>query len=167
MSKPKFKIEVTQGGNDLGTIELELLPEVAPKHAENFENLVEEGFYDGTAFHRVIPGFMIQGGDPNSRDGDPSTWGFGDPNQKKIQAEFNDTPHKRGIISAARSQDPNSASSQFFICVDDAPYLDRQYSVFGKVTSGMDVADKIVNTPRNHRDLPNEKVEMKISKIEG
>lgn len=166
MGNPKYNIEITQSGEKLGNIEIELMPEVAPKHAQNFQELADDGFYDGTAFHRVIPGFMIQGGDPNSKDGDPSTWGYGDPNQKKVQAEFNDTPHKRGIISAARSQDPNSASSQFFICVDDAPFLDRQYSVFGKVTSGMEVADKVVNAPRNHRDLPNDKIEMKVTKIE-
>jgi peptidyl-prolyl cis-trans isomerase B (cyclophilin B) len=166
MGNPKYQIEVTQEGNELGTIQIELMPDVAPKHTENFAELADSGFYDGTAFHRVIPGFMIQGGDPNSKESDRSTWGFGDPNQKKVKAEFNDTPHKRGIISAARSQDPNSASSQFFICVDDAPFLDRQYSVFGRVTRGMDVADKVVNAPRNSNDMPDEKIEMKVTKIE-
>jgi peptidyl-prolyl cis-trans isomerase B (cyclophilin B) len=167
MSNPTYKIQIAQAGKELGEIKIELMPEVAPKHAENFDNLVSEGFYDGTAFHRVIPGFMIQGGDPNSKEEDRSKWGFGNPDQKKIQAEFNDTSHKRGIISAARSQDPNSASSQFFICVDDAPFLDKQYSVFGKVTEGMEVADKVVNAPRNHADMPDDKIEMKVTKIEG
>jgi len=166
MSSKAYKIEVSQGNKDLGNIEIELMPDVAPKHVDNFDTLVNEGFYDGTAFHRVIPGFMIQGGDPNSKSEDRSKWGFGQPDQPKVPAEFSSVSHKRGIVSAARSQDPNSASSQFFICVDDAPYLDRQYSVFGKVINGMEVADKIVAAPRNHADMPDEKIEMKISKIE-
>ncbi|GAB5466617.1 MAG: peptidylprolyl isomerase [Candidatus Kapaibacteriales bacterium] len=167
MQNPKYKIDITHGEKELGSIELELMPEVAPKHVENFDKLVQENFYDGTAFHRVIPGFMVQGGDPNSRKGDRSTWGYGDPNQPKVKAEFNKTSHERGIVSAARSQDPNSASSQFFICVDNAKYLDGQYTAFGKVTSGMEVADKIAAVKRNHADMPDEKVEMKVTKIEG
>lgn len=163
---PRYEITATQAGNDMGKIEIEIYADHAPKHAANFDALVAEGAYNGSAFHRVIPGFMIQGGDPNSVSGDRSTWGYGNPNQKKVPAEFSKTlKHNRGIISAARSQDPNSASSQFFICVADAFFLDGQYSIFGEVIKGMDVADKIVNTPRDRSDNPHEKIEMKIVKL--
>jgi len=165
MANPKYQINVSSNGESLGTIELETLPDVAPKHSQNFDELATSGAYDGTAFHRVIPGFMIQGGDPNSKDKPRETWGYGDPSQKRVPAEFNSTSHQRGIISAARSQDPNSASSQFFICVADASFLDGQYSVFGKVISGMDVADKIVNSPRDKNDNPYDKIEMTITKL--
>jgi cyclophilin family peptidyl-prolyl cis-trans isomerase len=164
-NNPHYVISVTQGDQKLGDILIEIYADVAPKHAHNFDSLVAAKFYDGTAFHRVIPGFMIQGGDPNSKNGPVNTWGYGDPSQTKVPAEFSQTlQHKRGILSAARSQDPNSASSQFFICVADCPSLDKQYSIFGKVLSGMDVADKIVNSPRDARDNPNTKIEMKIVK---
>jgi peptidyl-prolyl cis-trans isomerase B (cyclophilin B) len=166
MSNPKYKIDVTHGGNPLGTITIETFPEVAPKHATNFDNLVSEGFYDGTAFHRVIPGFMIQGGDPNSKTKPKNTWGFGDPTQKKVPAEFNSITHSRGIISAARSQDPNSASSQFFLVTSDSKFLDNQYTVYGKVIEGIEIADKIVSVPRDRSDNPDEKVEMTITKLE-
>ena len=126
----------------LGNIELEFLEDVAPGHTKNFKDLANKGFYDGTIFHRVIPGFMIQGGDPNSKSEDRSSHGMGGPGYT-IKAEFNDTPHDRGVLSMARAQDPNSANSQFFICLDAAPHLDRQYSVFGQVTKGMEFVDKI------------------------
>jgi len=148
----------------LGNIELEFLEDVAPGHTKNFKDLANKGFYDGTIFHRVIPGFMIQGGDPNSKSEDRSTHGTGGPGHS-IDAEFNDTPHERGILSMARSQDPNSAGSQFFIVVKDSNFLDGQYTAFGRVISGMDVADKIVNSPRDSRDNPNERIEMKSVKI--
>ncbi|MCO5252311.1 MAG: peptidylprolyl isomerase [Candidatus Kapabacteria bacterium] len=164
-TNPKYIIKVATKGEELGTITVETLPEIAPKHSANFEDLVTSGAYNGTAFHRVIPGFMIQGGDPNSKDKARDTWGYGDPNQKKVPAEFNSTSHKRGIISAARSQDPNSASSQFFICVADATFLDGQYTVFGRVTEGMDIADKIVDAPRDRSDNPYDKIEMTIEKL--
>lgn len=165
-NNPRYEIAVTQSGNEMGKIEIEIFADVAPKHAANFEKLVTESSYNGSAFHRVIPGFMIQGGDPNSINGDRDTWGFGNPKQTKVPAEFSKTlKHNRGIISAARSQDPNSASSQFFICVADSFFLDGQYSIFGKVINGMEVADAIVNSPRDRSDNPNEKIEMKISKI--
>lgn len=165
-NNPQYVISVTQAGKPLGEIVVELYKAEAPLHVANFESLVAEGVYNGTAFHRVIPGFMIQGGDPNSKNGPKDTWGFGDPSLKKVPAEFSDTlSHKRGILSAARSQDPNSASSQFFICTSDATFLDRQYSIFGQVLSGMEVADKIVNTPRDGRDNPLEKVTMEIRKV--
>jgi len=148
-----------------GDMEIKFFPDVAPKHVENFVKLSKEGFYDGTIFHRVIPGFMIQGGDPNTKGPDTRMYGTGGPGWN-VPAEFNDIPHKRGILSMARSQDPNSAGSQFFIVVKDSNFLDGQYTVFGEVTSGMEVADKIVNSPRNPRDLPNERIEMKVKVIE-
>jgi cyclophilin family peptidyl-prolyl cis-trans isomerase len=163
---PHYIISVTQNGNHLGNIEIELFPKIAPKHVHNFDSLVAIKFYDKTAFHRVIPGFMIQGGDPNSKDKPKSTWGYGDPSQTKVPAEFNDTKHVRGIISAARSQDPNSATSQFFIMHGNAPHLDGQYTAFGKVVTGMDVVDKICNVPLEGptKSAPVDKVEMTIKK---
>lgn len=165
-ANPQYKITVTQLGKLLGEIILETWPEAATKHAHNFDSLVSIKFYDGTAFHRVISGFMIQGGDPNSKTKPKSTWGFGDPAQKKVQAEFNNITHSRGIISAARSQDPNSASSQFFLVTSDSKFLDNQYTVYGKVIEGIEIADLIVSVPRDRADNPDEKVEMSITKIE-
>lgn len=149
-----------------GNIELKFFPEIAPNHVNNFIELAKKGFYDGTTFHRVIPGFMIQGGDPNSKNPDKSQHGMGGPGYT-VKAEFNEKPHKRGIVSMARAGHPDSAGSQFFICVADAPFLDRQYTVFGEVVSGMDVADKIVSQPRDRKDNPNERVEMKIRIVEA
>jgi len=137
-----------------GEIDIRFFPDVAPNHVKNFIDLARSGFYNGTKFHRVIPGFMIQGGDPNTKTNNYSTWGTGGSG-KNVAAEFNSISHKRGIVSMARSSDPNSASSQFFIVVKDSPFLDRQYTVFGQVTKGMDVADKIVNAPRDANDRPN------------
>jgi peptidyl-prolyl cis-trans isomerase B (cyclophilin B) len=148
-----------------GNIDLRFFPDVAPNHVNNFIELAKKGFYDGTTFHRVIPGFMIQGGDPNSKDADRSRHGMGGPGYT-IKAEFNQKSHKRGTLSMARAADPNSAGSQFFICVADAPFLDRQYTVFGEVVSGMEVVDKIVNQPRDKRDNPLERVEMKVKIVE-
>jgi len=144
-----------------GEMALKFFPESAPGHVKNFVDLAKEGFYDGTIFHRVIPGFMIQGGDPNTKGTNKGSYGMGGPDHQ-VKAEFNEISHKRGILSMARSQAPDSAGSQFFIVVSDSPFLDRQYTVFGEVTSGMDVVDKIVNLPRDSRDLPDERVEMKI-----
>jgi cyclophilin family peptidyl-prolyl cis-trans isomerase len=148
-----------------GNIELGFFPDVAPNHVDNFIKLAKEGFYDKTIFHRVIPGFMIQGGDPNSKDHDKSQHGMGGPDHK-VKAEFSDRPHKRGTLSMARSGQPDSAGSQFFICVADAAFLDGQYSVFGEVISGMEVVDKIVSQPRDARDNPDERVEMKVRIVE-
>jgi cyclophilin family peptidyl-prolyl cis-trans isomerase len=148
----------------LGDIELELQNDIAPGHVKNFKDLAEKGFYDGTTFHRVIPGFMIQGGDPNTKSDDRSTHGMGGPGYT-IKAEFSSTPHIRGVLSMARSQDPDSAGSQFFVVVKDSSFLDNQYTVFGRVTKGMDVVDKIVSVPRDSKDNPDEKVEMKSVKI--
>lgn len=146
-----------------GDMEIKFFPEKAPKHVESFIALAKSGYYNGTIFHRVIPGFMIQGGDPNTKDpSKPETYGMGGPSTK-LKAEFNDIPHRRGILSMARTNDPNSAGSQFFVVVKDSNFLDGQYTVFGEVVTGMDVADKIVSLPRNTRDLPSERVEITIS----
>ncbi len=146
-------------------MELRFFPEVAPGHVDNFIELAKKGFYDGTTFHRVIPGFMIQGGDPNSKSPDRSKHGMGGPGHT-IKAEFSDRLHKRGILSMARSSQPDSAGSQFFICVADAPSLNGKYSVFGEVISGMEVADKIVGQPRDKADNPMERIEMKVKLAE-
>ena len=147
-----------------GKIEMELFADKAPGHVKNFKDLAKKGFYDGTIFHRVIPGFMIQGGDPNTKSDDRTTHGMGGPGYS-IQGEFNDAPHKRGILSMARSQDPNSAGSQFFIVVKKSSFLDGKYTAFGKVLSGMAVADQIVNAPRDKRDNPDERIEMKVKVV--
>ena len=148
-----------------GKIELKFFPDIAPNHVNNFIELAKKGFYDGTLFHRVIPGFMIQGGDPNSKDPDKSRHGMGSPGFT-VKAEFSDKPHKKGTLSMARSSHPDSAGSQFFICVADASFLDGKYTVFGEVVSGMEVADKIVSQPRDKKDNPDDRVEMKISIVE-
>ena len=145
---------------DDGDITIRFFPDVAPNHVKNFLSLAEKGFYNGTKFHRVIPGFMIQGGDPNTKTSDTSTWGTGGSGTN-VNAEFNKISHKRGIVSMARSNSPNSASSQFFIVVKDSTFLDNQYTVFGQVTKGMDVADKIVSAPRGENDRPNKPVAIK------
>lgn len=136
-----------------GRIVLRFFPEVAPEHVSNFINLSKSKFYDGTTFHRVIPGFMIQGGDPNSRDDNLADDGMG-RGPRNLQAEFSRVRHERGILSMARGQNPNSASCQFFIMVAEAPHLDGQYSAFGKVVKGLDVVDRIVELPRNENDNP-------------
>ena len=148
----------------LGEIEIEFFTDKAPGHVKNFLDLARKGFYDGTTFHRVIPGFMIQGGDPNTRDpkAPRSQHGTGGPGHT-VKAEFNDTSHKRGIVSMARAQDPDSGGSQFFIVVKDSPYLDRNYTAFGQVVRGIEVADKIVNLPRDRNDNPNERIDMKVT----
>lgn len=146
-----------------GDIEVKFLPDVAPKHVANFIKLAKDGFYNGTIFHRVIPGFMIQGGDPNTKDSlKKDTYGQGGPGYS-IKAEFSDMPHKRGTVSMARANDPDTAGSQFFIVVEDSRFLDNKYSVFGEVVRGIGVTDKIVNLPRDERDNPKERVEMTVT----
>ncbi len=142
-----------------GNIVFKLLPDIAPETVRNFESLAQSGFYDGTLFHRVIPGFMIQGGDPNTKTPDKSRWGMGGPGYT-IKAEFNSRSHLRGIVSMARAMDPDSAGSQFFIVTTDSTFLDRQYTVFGEVIEGMDVADKIVSLPRDESDCPLQEAKM-------
>ena len=145
-----------------GEMEIELLQDKAAGHVKNFTDLARKGFYDGSTFHRVIPGFMIQGGDPNTKDRNAGRdrHGTGGPGYT-IKAEFNDVPHKRGVVSMARAQDPDSAGSQFFIVVKDSTFLDNQYSAFGEVVSGLDVADKIAATPRGTNDRPNQPIRIK------
>ena len=144
---------------DFGDIRFGLLPDIAPETVRNFSKLAKSGFYNGTLFHRVIPGFMIQGGDPNTKNSDKSTWGQGGPGYN-LKAEFNSRSHLRGIVSMARSNDPDSAGSQFFIVTSDSTFLDRQYTVFGEVVDGIEVADKIVNLPRDGNDCPEQEVKM-------
>jgi len=144
-----------------GDIALKFFPEVAPNHVKNFIDLAKSGFYNGTIFHRVVPGFVIQGGDPNTKSPDRSKHGMGGPGYT-VKAEFNNLPHKRGTLSMARSGHPDSAGSQFFICAAPTPFLDGKYTVFGEVTSGMEVVDKIISQPRDPRDNPMERVEMQV-----
>jgi len=149
-----------------GEMEIEFFPDKAPNHVKNFIKLAKSGFYNGTIFHRVIPGFMIQGGDPNTKDQtNKAAYGMGGSGTN-VNAEFNDVQHKRGIVSMARANDPNSASSQFFIVVENSFFLDRQYTVFGQVVKGMGVADKIVQQPRDSRDLPLQRTEMTVTIVE-
>jgi cyclophilin family peptidyl-prolyl cis-trans isomerase len=145
--KPLYEVSVFRADSLVGTFELELFPDIAPLHVRNFDSLVSIGFFDSTAFHRVIPGFVIQGGDPNTKYLDESTWGLGNDSQATVPAEFNPISHQRGILSAARSDDPNSATSQFFVVVAPATSLDKRYTVYGRVTSGMNIVDTIVRAP--------------------
>ncbi len=148
-----------------GEMVAEFWPEVAPKTVENFKKLASSGFYDGTAFHRVIKGFMIQGGDPLTKDeSKQSRWGTGDPGYK-VPAEFNKKSHERGVLSMARSQDPNSAGSQFFICHGTPKFLDGQYTAFGKLIKGDDVLEKIATTPTTSPDRPIKRINVESIKI--
>lgn len=166
--KPRYQVQVRQAGGSInGQFELELFPAIAPHHVRNWDSLVTYHFFDTTAFHRVVPGFVIQGGDPNSRHGPRSTWGYGQPNQPTVNAEFTALSHERGILSAARDNNINSASSQFFICVAAARSLNGQYSAYGQVTSGMSVVDQIVNAPRDADDNPLQKIEMFVTRLPG
>jgi peptidyl-prolyl cis-trans isomerase B (cyclophilin B) len=155
-----------------GDIHIKLYPDVAPNHVKNFIQLAKSGFYNGTIFHRVIPGFMIQGGDPNTKNSlHKELYGQGGPKDEKgnsilLKAEFSDIPHKRGIVSMARANEPDTAGSQFFVVVEASHFLDGKYTAFGEVTKGIGVADKIVILPRNDRDLPNERVEMTVTILE-
>jgi peptidyl-prolyl cis-trans isomerase B (cyclophilin B) len=147
-------------------MEIRFFPDKAPRHVENFIKLAKDGVYNGTIFHRVIPGFMIQGGDPNTKGSDTSTYGMGGPGYT-VKAEFHDHSHVRGTVSMARSRHPDSAGSQFFIVVKDSRFLDRQYTVFGEVVKGMEVADKIVAQPRDQRDNPKERIEMTVRIVDS
>lgn len=162
--KPHYLIDTYRAGTKIGTVEVEMYPSIAPKHVRNFDSLVAAKFYDTTAFHRVIPGFVIQGGDPNSKRGPKSTWGTGDPKQIDIPAEFNPISHQRGVLSAARSTDINSANSQFFICVAAATSLDNNYTAYGKVVAGLSFVDNIVSSARDANDNPLQKIEMFVTR---
>ncbi len=162
--------EVAVMKTNKGEMVIAFWPDVAPKTVENFKKLAKEGFYDGTAFHRIMKTFMIQGGDPLTKDpSKEAMWGTGDPGYK-IKAEFNDKKHEFGVLSMARSQDPDSAGSQFFICTGDASFLDRKYTAFGKVIKGDDVLKKIAETPvttsaGGEPSKPTERVEIESVKI--
>jgi len=143
---PKDGEEVAVLDTDMGKIVFKFFPDKAPNTVANFKKLANAKFYDGTKFHRVIPDFMIQGGDPNTKTSNWNSYGQGG-SPDKVKAEFNDIDHERGVVSMARSSDPDSASSQFFICVGHPSFLNHQYTAFGKVIQGMDVADKIVEVP--------------------
>lgn len=153
-----------------GEMVVEFWPDVAPKTVENFQKLAKDGFYDGTAFHRVVKNFMIQGGDPLTKDpSQESYWGTGGPGYK-IKAEFNDRPHVRGVLSMARSQNPDSAGSQFFICLADARFLDKQYTAFGKLIKGDDVLGKIGDVETTfggggEKSRPTKRIEVQSVKI--
>jgi cyclophilin family peptidyl-prolyl cis-trans isomerase len=154
--------EVAVIETDYGNITIDFFENVAPVHVSTLKKLISEKFYDGLYFHRVIPNFVIQGGDPNTRDDIRENDGMGQDDQPMIKAEFSRILHKRGILSMARKAgDINSATSQFFICVDDAPSLDKQYTVFGKVVDGMDAVDKIVKLKRDKNDNPLQPAYMK------
>jgi dolichyl-diphosphooligosaccharide---protein glycosyltransferase len=154
-------IETTQG-----PIKIEFYPDVAPNHVKNFQDLASKGFYDGVVFHRIVPGFVIQVGDPNTKNDSSSrdNWGTGGPGYT-INEEFNSIPHERGILSMARTNDPNSAGSQFFIVLNDSKFLDNQYTVFGKVTEGLEIVDKIANSTTNAMDQPEDPNSARINKI--
>ena len=175
--KAETKVETKKEGKTVATNEvavikttagemvIEFWPDVAPKTVENFKKLAKSGFYDGTAFHRVIKGFMIQGGDPLTKDeSKQSRWGTGDPGYK-IDAEFNQKSHERGVLSMARSQDPNSAGSQFFICHGNPKFLDRQYTAFGKLIKGDDVLEKLATTKTLPGDRPEKRMNVESIKI--
>ena len=148
-----------------GDIEVELYSDSAPTTVENFKDLAKKGFYDGLIFHRIVPGFVIQGGDPYTRDTtNRRRWGTGGPGWN-IKAEFNKNTHARGVLSMARSQDPDSAGSQFFIVLKDSNFLDGQYTIFGKVKSGMDAVDKIATLKTDHADAPINPEQAEIIKV--
>jgi len=152
-----------------GEITIAFWPDVAPKTVENFKKLARAGFYDGTAFHRIIKGFMIQGGCPNTKEGETGMPGTGGPDWK-VKAEFNEKAHVRGVISMARSQHPDSAGSQFFLCHGEAKFLDRQYTAFGQLTAGDDVLERIANVPTKsggggEKSTPIERVALESVKI--
>ena len=157
--------EVAVIKTSMGEMVLEFYPDVAPNHVENFKKLAKKGFYDGTAFHRVIKGFMIQGGDPNTKDeSKKDQWGQGGPGYT-IKAEFNSKPHVRGTLSMARTHDPNSAGCQFFICHGAPSFLNGQYTVFGQLIKGDDVLEKIATTPTEDPDRPVKRVNIESIKI--
>ena len=162
---PKEVKEVAVIKTSAGEMVVEFWPDVAPQTVENFKKLARTNFYDGTAFHRVIKGFMIQGGDPLTKDASKdAAWGTGDPGYK-IKAEFNERSHTRGVLSMARSQSPDSAGSQFFICHGDPTFLDRQYTTFGKVIKGDDVLEKIATTKTHPQDRPDKRMGVESIKI--
>lgn len=169
MSTESSSNEVAVISTAYGDMTVSFWSDVAPKTVENFKKLARDGFYDGTAFHRIIKGFMIQGGCPNTKEGASGMPGTGDPGYK-VDAEFNDKPHVRGVLSMARSADPNSAGCQFFVCHGDARFLDRQYTAFGEVTAGDSVLEQIATVPTGgggENSTPIERVEVKSITIQA
>ncbi|MCX6139487.1 MAG: peptidylprolyl isomerase [Candidatus Kapabacteria bacterium] len=165
-TRPMYRILVVRGTQDtLGPIVVRLFPSITPLHVRNFDSITRAKRFDNTAFHRVIPGFVIQGGDPNSISGPEDSWGFGDPSQPTVKAEFSSIPHYRGRLGMARSNDVNSATSQFYICHDSARFLDRNYTVFGETMSGLNVIDSVALSPRNSADRPLIKVSMFVTYV--
>ena len=171
--KPQKDVAIIS--TQFGDMVVEFFDETAPKHVESFKTHAESGFYNGTIFHRVMPGFVIQGGDPNTKGDDKSLYGMGghaakffgvgdenDSTTWDIPAEFNDIKHSRGILSMARSQHPNSGGSQFFVCAGDAAHLDGKYTVFGQVIEGNAIIDQIVSVPRDRRHNPDQRIEMQV-----
>jgi len=171
----KSMVDVAVISTSFGDMVIEFFEGAAPKHVESFKLHARNGFYDGAIFHRVIPGFMIQGGDPNTKGDNKATYGTGghaakyygiglaeEKNTWTLPAEFNNIKHKRGIVSMARSNDPNSGGSQFFICAGEVNHLNGKYTVFGQVIEGDEIIDQIINLPRDARDNPNRRVEMKV-----
>jgi cyclophilin family peptidyl-prolyl cis-trans isomerase len=151
--------------SSLGDIKVEFYPEHAPKTVDNFRELARKGFYDGLIFHRIVPNFVIQGGDPNTRNvNNRNGWGTGGPGWN-LKAEFNKNKHSRGALSMARSQDPDSAGSQFFIVLKDSNFLDGQYTVFGRVILEMDVVDRIASLKTDSRDAPVDTEKAKMTKV--
>ncbi len=165
MSTPK-PAETAVIKTSYGEMTIAFWPDVAPKTVENFKKLASSGFYDGTAFHRIIKGFMIQGGCPNTKEGGKGQPGTGGPGHT-VKAEFNAKSHVRGVISMARSSDPDSAGSQFFICHGDAKFLDRQYTAFGELVAGGDVLDKIAGVPTSgsEKSTPVERIAVESIRI--
>jgi cyclophilin family peptidyl-prolyl cis-trans isomerase len=165
--KAGAKKDVAVVKTSMGSIVFEFLPDVAPKMVENFKDLAKSGFYNGTTFHRVINGFMIQGGDPLSKDDDPSNDGTGS-GPRKMPAEFTTKySHTRGMVSTARSNDPNSGSCQFFIVQKDSKFLDNKYTIFGRVLEGLEVVDKISLVPKGQNDRPLKNVVMESVTVES
>ena len=157
---PSAKIQTKHGD-----IEMEFFADVAPKHVANFKKLAASGFYDGSLFHRIVPGFVIQGGDPLTKSSvNKGKWGTGGPGWN-VKAEFNKKPHSRGVLSMARATDPNSAGSQFFVVLKDSNFLDGQYTVFGRVTAGMDAVDKIAALKIDTSDAPADPEQAKMVKV--
>ncbi len=163
--KPLYDVLVRQYPDTFGVYRMELYPTIAPLHCENFDTLAQQGFYDSLAFHRVVPNFVIQGGDPNSRSGPPSTWGQGAPWQNTVPAEFNPLSHSRSTIGAARANDPNSATSQFYVNLANNSNLNGNYTLYGKVISGMNVVDSVEAAPTDANDRPLDKIDMFITYV--